>query len=147
MNSKGVFNFNKEIIFGEIGTCTGVQIVNLLPLLINLQINLVPYLVVVGAMIFGSGAWLLTRIHDQSKEKKYTKKKLLNDIKYFTPASVLGTLIFYHPALFFTTKYFLEHHRPLLFSTIVSEVIAFSLFITTMNVYRIVLFKITGKKL
>ena len=147
MISRSFLNFNKEILFGEIGTLIGIQIVDIISFAFKVKVRLIPYLTVLGAIVFGSLFWLFTRVYDKSKEGRYTIKKLLQDMEYFTPASAILTFLIYYPTLFFGTKYFLRHNRRLEFSTITSQLIAFLLFITAINVYRYVLLKVTKKKL
>jgi hypothetical protein len=145
--SKNFWDFNKELFFGEVGTLIGIQFVNLLSESYAFPIRLIPHLVVLGAMIGGSLFWLLARVYYKSKEEKYSEKKFLDDVKYFVPASTFFTFVFYYPVLFFATKYFLEHHRKLEFSTIVPQVIAFCAFIVGINIYRYILLKVEGKNL
>jgi hypothetical protein len=145
--SKHFIHFNKEILIGEVGTLLGIQFVDFLSSDSHFPIKLIPHLIVLGAIIGGSLFWLLARVYDGSKEGKYSEKKLFDDMKYFTPASTFFTFAFYYPVLFFATKYFLEHHRKLEFSTITSQVIAFLAFIIGINIYRYILLKVKGKNL
>jgi hypothetical protein len=145
--SKNFKDFNKEILFGEVGTLIGIQFFNLLSSNFSFPVRLIPHLVVFGAIIGGSLFWLLARVYDKSKEENYSQKKLFDDMKYFTPASTFFTFAFYYPVLFFGTKYFLEHHRRLEFSTIIAQLIAFSAFLIGINIYRYILLKVKGKNL
>jgi len=145
--SKGTFNFNKEILFGELGTLIGIQFVNLFSSFFYFPVKLIPHLVVLGAIVGGSLFWLLARIYDRSRKEKYSEKKFLYDVKYFTPASAFFTFAFYYPTLFFATRYFLAHHRQLEFSTIISQIIAFGLFLIGINFYRYVLIKVFKKEI
>ncbi|VVB83111.1 Uncharacterised protein [uncultured archaeon] len=145
--SKETLNFNKELLIGEIGTLAGIQFVDFLSYIFSFPIKLIPHLVVFGAIIGGSLFWVLARIYYKSKEEKYSEKKFLYDIKYFTPASAFFTFAFYYPALFFATKYFLFHHRQVEFSTIISQIIAFGLFLIGINFYRYILLKVFKKQI
>jgi hypothetical protein len=144
--SKHFKDFNKEILFGELGSLIGIQFVNLIASALYFPITLIPHLVVLGAMLGGSLSWLLARVYYRSKEEKYSEKKFFNDIKYFLPASTFFTVAFYYPVLFFATKHFLEHHQTE-FSTIVAQIIAFCAFIVGINIYRYILLKVEGKNL
>jgi hypothetical protein len=145
--SKETLNFNKEILLGEVGTLVGIQLVNLCSSIFLFPIKIIPYLVVLGAIIFGSLFWTLARIYDNSKKEGNSHKKFLSDVKYFTPASAFFTIAFYYPTLFFATKYFLEHHHQIRFSTIISQIIAFGLFLIGVNFYRFILIKVFKKQL
>lgn len=145
--SKETFNFNKELLIGEVGTLMGIQFINFLSSIFSFPIKLIPHFVVLGAIIGGSLFWLAARIYDKSKQGKYSEKKFLYDIKYFTPVSAFFTFAFYYPALFFSTRYFLTHHRQLEFSTIISQIIAFGLFMIGINLYRFLFLKVFKKDL
>jgi hypothetical protein len=145
--SKNFINFNKEILFGELGTLIGIQFVDFLSSKFSFPVNLIPHIIVLGAMIGGSLFWLLARVYYKSKEEGYSEKKFFNDIEYFAPASSLFSFIFYYPVLFFATKYFLAHHRQIEFSTIIPQILAFFAFVVGINIYRYILLKVKGKNL
>ncbi len=145
--SKETIDFNKELLFGEIGALIGIQFVDFISLFFSISISLIPHLIILGAIIGGSLFWISARIYYKSKEGNYSEKKLITDVEYFAPASAILTFTFYYPALFFSTKYFLIHHRHLEFSSIVSQTIAFLLFVIAINIYRYVLFKVFRKKI
>ena len=145
--SRESLDFNKEILIGEIGSLVGVQFVSLMSIHFSRYQNLIPFFIVLGAMILGSLFWVLARVYYKSKKEKYSEKSFFEDVKYFSPASILFTLVFYYPTLFFAVKYFLEHHRAIEFSAILSQVLAFLAFLVAINIYRYVLFKVFDKKL
>ena len=147
MLSKETLNFNKEIVFGEFGSLIGIQSTSFLSIVFHIPIKLIPYLVVLSTMVLGSSFWALTRIHDQSKKEKYTFRNLLNDVKYFAPASTIISLALYQPTLFFLTKYLLSRQIPIAISSIFSEFCAFSFFLISMNTYRFLLSQLTKKRL
>jgi hypothetical protein len=144
--SKDTLNFNKEILFGEIGALIGIQLINLVPNA-YLPPKLIPFLAVLGAIFGGSLFWLWARVYYKSKEGEYSKMKFFRDIEYFAPASTFFTFAFYYPSLFFATKYFLAHHRQIEFSIIASQIIAFALFLAGINIYRYILKKVFKKNL
>ena len=145
--SKEAIDFNKEILFGEIGALVGIQFVDFISLFFFISTRIIPHLVILGAIIGGSLFWVSARIYYRKKEGKYSEKGLIRDVEYFAPASAVLTFAFYYPALFFATKYFLAHNRHLEFSTIVSQIVAFVLFMITINLYRYFLFKIFKKRI
>jgi hypothetical protein len=145
--SKEAFDFNREILFGEVGSLLGIQFASILSIHFPRHPNLIPHFIVLGAMVMGSLFWLLARIYYKSKREKYSENKFIYDMKYFTPASAVFTLLFYYPTLFFATKYLIEHNKPIEFSAILSQVLAFAAFLTAINIYRYVLLKVFDKKL
>ena len=147
MVSKEVIDFNKELLFGELGALIGIQFIDFISIFFSVSVNLIPHLIILGAIIGGSLFWVSARIYYKSKEGNYSEKKLITDVEYFAPASAILTFTFYYPALFFSTKYFLIHNRHIEFSSIVSQIIAFSLFMIAINLYRYALLKIFKKKI
>jgi hypothetical protein len=145
--SREAFDFNKEILFGELGSLIGIQVATLLSIHFPRYPNLIPHFIVLGASVIGSLFWLMARIYYKSKKEKYSEKKFLSDIEFFTPASVLFAFLFYYPALFFTSKFLLEHHKAIEFSAILSQVVAFLVFLLAINIYRYILLKVFNKKL
>lgn len=145
--TKETINFNKEILFGEIGALVGVQLFSYIFLRLDYSINLLSYIVVIGAIIGASLFWLIMRIYDKTRKDKYPEKNIINDISYYAPAAFILTSLFYYPTLFFATKYFLEHNRMVEYSAIISQIIAFVLFLIGINIYRYILGKYYNKQL
>lgn len=145
--TRETINFNKEILFGEIGALVGVQFASYLFSRLNYSANLLSYMVVMGAIIGASLFWFTMRLYDKSRKNKYTEKKIIEDISYYTPAAFILTGLFYYPTLFFATKYFIEHNRMVEYSATVSQIIAFALFLIGINLYRYILNKYYGKEL
>jgi hypothetical protein len=145
--SKEALDFNKEILFGELGSLIGIQVATLLSIHFPRYPDLIPHFIVLGASVLGSLFWVLARIYYKSKREKYSEKSFITDMEFFTPASVLFAFLFYYPALFFTSKYLLEHHRAIEFSAILSQLAAFLIFLLAINIYRYILLKVFNKKL
>jgi uncharacterized membrane protein YeaQ/YmgE (transglycosylase-associated protein family) len=140
-------NFNKEILFGEIGAIVGIQVVSYTSLKVNYSVNLLSYMIVIGAIVGASLFWFLMRLYDKTRKNKYPEKKIISDISYYAPAAAVLTSLFYYPTLFFATKYFLEHNRIVEYSATVSQIIAFCLFLIGINIYRYILRKYYKKTL
>lgn len=145
--TKETINFNKEILFGEFGAIVGIQTVSFISSRVNYSVNLLSYMVVIGAIVGASLFWFLMRLYDKTRKTKYPEKNIIEDIEYYAPAAFVLTSIFYYPTLFFATKYFLEHNRMVEYSATISQIIAFGLFLIGINIYRYVLNKYYGKSL
>lgn len=145
--SKNLINFNKEILFGEIGAIVGIQIVDYIFSKMNYPANLFSYIIVMGAIVGASLFWFIMRIYDKTRKDKYPEKKIIEDISYYAPAAFILTSIFYYPTLFFATKYFLEHNRRVELSSTFAQIIAFGLFLLGINIYRYILNKYYHKTL
>jgi len=145
--SKDTLNFNKEILFGELGAVAGTQIGGYISSNLTDSSTIISYSVVFGALVGASLFWLVMRVYDKSKKEKYSREKFIFDLKYFTPASAFFTFTCYYPTLFLITKYLLEHKTIVMFSAIFSQFIAFSFFLLGINTYRYVLIKVFNKEL
>ena len=145
--TKETINFNKEILFGELGAIVGIQISNLLFYKLDLSVNLLSYIILIGAVVGASLFWFLMRLYDKTRKEKYSEKKIVEDISYFAPASFILTSIFYYPTLFFVTRYLIEKNSLARYITTIPQIIAFCLFLTGINIYRKILIKYYNKVL
>lgn len=142
---KSLINFNKEIVFGEIGSILGAPLFAFIVSRFSKNSDLISGSAVAGGIIGMAIFWLYARIAD--KGDKYSLKSLGDDVKYFTPAAFILAIIFYHPTLFFVSKSFLLNGERVLYSVIFAQFAAFLFFLFGMNIYRYFLMKIVGKKL
>jgi len=140
-NVKDTVNFNKEILFGEIGTLIGTQLFGHYASKIFTSPTKISVFVVLGSIICGSLFWFLMRVYDRKIRKKKSNKALAKEISYFVMASISLAVCIYYPTLFYSTRHFLVHHNVVSYSAIVSQAVAFLLFLVGMNVYRHVLIK------
>lgn len=145
MIEKSLVNFNKEIIFGEVGSVLGAPLFAFTFSKFTNNPGTIAFSAVVGGIIGMAIFWLYTRIID--KGNRYSLKRLANDVKYFTPAAFIIAVIIYHPTLFFVSKSFLLENHKVLYSVIFAQIAAFLFFLAGMNIYRYFLYKIVGKKL
>lgn len=143
--TKEAINFNKEILFGEFGSVVGTQVFGYVASKLTPSANVISYSVVIGSIIVASLFWFLMRVYDRKIKNAYSDKKIIDDISYFTPASAALTILFYYPTLFLVTKHLLENSTRVYLSAILAQIIAFSIFILGINIYRRVLIKYYGK--
>ncbi len=147
INAKNTLNFNKELIFGEMGALIGAPLASYLVSRFTSTIKFISFSAVLGGIIGGIIFWLFMRVYDKKIDKKFSIKNLAEDIIYFTPVAFLISLLMYYPILFFSSEYFLEDQHKILFSVIFAQLIAFSIFLIMMNIYRYFLAKIYKKVL
>jgi uncharacterized membrane protein YeaQ/YmgE (transglycosylase-associated protein family) len=145
--TRETINFNKEILFGEVGAIAGIQIVSFTSSRVDYSVNLLSYMIVIGAIVGASLFWFLMRLYDKTRKNKYSEEKIIEDITCYAPAAFVLTSLFYYPTLFFATKYFLEHNRMVEYSATISQIIAFGLFLIGINIYRYIINKYYGKSL
>ncbi|MFA5953196.1 MAG: hypothetical protein WC812_01245 [Candidatus Pacearchaeota archaeon] len=145
--SKSFFNFNKEIIFGEIGAIFGAQIFGYVFSKTNISVNWISGLIVLGSIIGASLFWTCTRIYDKFTRKEFSRKKFGQDILYFTPAAFLLTCLIYYPSLFTISKHLLLENYKEVYSIALSQLLSFLFFLISINLYRYILSKMTKKEL
>lgn len=145
--SRDAIDFNKEILFGEIGALIGAQLVSHISKGMAASDRTISFFVVIGSIIGAAIFWLATRIYDQERDHEFTTKGLMNDIAYFTPVAFILTLILYYPTLYFFSEYLLSHYTGLAILVIMAQSIAFLLLLAGLNFYRYLLFKYKGKVL
>jgi len=147
LTNKNFFNFNKELIFGEVGALVGAPSVSYLTSQITESVNIISSSAVAGAMFGAASFWLIMRVYDDTRDHHLSLKEFAEDIAYFTPVAFFLTCLIYYPLLFFISRYFIKHTVGVLSSVVFSQFIAFALFFISMNVYRYFLLKVVGKRL
>ncbi len=85
INTKNTINFNKEIIFGEIGALIGTPLSSYIISKFIPSVRAIAFSAVLGGIIGGALFWLFMRSYDKKIEKKFSVKNLAEDIIYFTP--------------------------------------------------------------
>ncbi len=145
--SRAALDFNKEILFGELGAITGAQVFGYISSKSGSSHSLTTILVVAGAMIGSAAFYLASRFYHQKKAKEFSINKFRTDLLYFTPVALTLTIGIYYPSLYFLEKYFLEKIHTIILSTFLAQTLAFVFFLTGINIYRIILLKSFKRKL
>lgn len=145
---ESTFNFNKELIFGEIGSFVGSPLLAYFVSNFTDTAKYISFGAVVGGIIGASIVFLATRIWDRSYgQKTYSIKQLAGDLAYFTPVAFLLALIVYYPVLFFLSKYLILNDHQIGISVIFAQFIAFGLIVIALNFYRVLLKRVSGREL
>lgn len=147
MISKSVINFNKELLFGEIGAMVGAQVFGFFAYILAASNSIISAAATAGAIIGAAIFFLSLRIYDKVKEHEFSKAKFANDLLYFTPVAFMLTVFVYYPMLFFADRYLLNNQHHVVYATFVAQLIAFICFLVGINIYRYVLIKLVGKRL
>jgi len=144
---KTTLDFNREILFGECGALllAGPSASAVAHFTRNAAI--ISSSAVAGTLIGGALFWLAARIYDTVREKRFDAKTLASDIGYFTPAAVILGFLVYDPSIYLTSHYLLKQGDRVGRSVIAGQVVAFALFLSCMNIYRMLLLKLKGKRL
>lgn len=147
MVSKSFINFNKEILFGEIGALAGAQVFGYFAYLLTDKVNRISASATLGALIGAAVFFLSLRAYHKICENDFCGRKFAKDLFYFTPVAFVLSIGVYYPALFFIDRYLLNIHFHVVSATFIAQAIAFFCFLVGINVYRYLLLKLTGRKL
>ncbi|MEK6945545.1 MAG: hypothetical protein AABW63_02015 [Nanoarchaeota archaeon] len=144
---RSFIDFNKELFFAEVGATLGTPLFAFLVSRFSHNVSTISASAVLGG-IFGSAVlWIVTRVYDKNKTRRYSVKNFANDVLYFTPVAFLVSVLFYYPTIFFLSRHFIRLDHRVFTSVVFSQLIAFCLFVTFMNIYRYLLYTKTGKEL
>jgi hypothetical protein len=141
-------SFNKEILFGELGSLFAAPTISSLISQVSSNVKIISLSAVFGAIIGASLFWLIMRIYDRKKRDELTMAGMTNDFIYLTPGASMLTLLVYYPTLYsLSYNNIISGRYGVAISVIISQVIAFSMFLIAINIYRIVLKKFFNKML
>jgi uncharacterized membrane protein YeaQ/YmgE (transglycosylase-associated protein family) len=145
--NKIVIDFNKEVLIGEIGALVCAPLFGLIGSLIMGSPNFVSLATLIGSIFGGCVSMLIARIHDEKKYKRFSTRKLMRDISFYTPAAFLiAGLISYPILLIVTHTLFMIGHISYL-SSFIGELSGFVVFLILINVYRYALSRLLNKEL
>lgn len=133
---QSTFEFNKEMIFAEFGAFLGAPLLPLIITLFTSDTIVLSLSTLLGAQIGATIVWLIMRTYHQKRRKTFTLRKMSKDILYFTPVASIIAILTYYPVLFYLTHYFLSNGTNIVLSALPSQIIAFTIFLAAMNVYR-----------
>ena len=141
------YHFNREILIGECGALAAVNI--MAPLISHLtrDATTISTAAVVATLAGGSVGWLAARVYDKVRDRTFTAKAMASDIGYFTPAAILFGFLVYDPAIYLVSHHLLTRGFGGWLAVVLGQVVAFSLFLAALNLYRAVLLKYRGKSL
>ncbi|MEX2017228.1 MAG: hypothetical protein WD876_02040 [Candidatus Pacearchaeota archaeon] len=145
--SKEAINFNKEFLFGEVGAIIGAPLASYIGSRFTSSIDTIATVTVIGAAIGASLFWLGMRVHDRLNQIKTSKKNFVKDLLYITPIASLFVFLIYYPSLFLLSRHLLENDYRAVSSAIISQMSAYVLFLSAINIYRYAVLKLTGRKL
>ena len=142
-----LFDFNKEIIFGEIGALLGSSLGAYFSFLIWQNEKLIPTFSVVGSMLGSTLFFLSTKIYNKRKRKELSLRNLIHDLMYYTPVAASLRIFIGYPLLYFFTRYFVRSDIGAFYSGALGEFLSFLIFLFLINMYRIILFRFFKKKI
>jgi len=140
-------HFNKEQIYAGFFAILGAPIFGYLMSLFTTTPTIISASAMVGGVIGSSTCWLLLRVKYGNIRGDFSGKKLTRDIMCYTPAATVIGLITDHPILFFLSWFLLDMGMWVIPATIIAQVVAFTTYLTGINMYRVLLEKYTGRRL
>jgi hypothetical protein len=144
---KTTLDFNREILFGECGALLAANPAAEVASHFSGNPTIISTAAVAGTLVGGALFWLVARIYDKVRQKTFDTRSIASDIGYLTPAAVILGFVVYDPAIYLTSHHLLTSGERVLASVLLGQLVAFSLFLACMNVYRILLIRISGKVL
>jgi len=144
---QSTLNFNKELLLGE---CGALLVANFGAVAVSHythRAGVISASAVVGTLLGGTLFWLGARIWDQVRAKSFHARGLASDIGYFTPGAIVLGFLVYDPAIYLTSHHFLLLGGQVGWAVVGGQILAFGLFLISMNLYRAVLLKVRGKRL
>ncbi|VVB70506.1 Uncharacterised protein [uncultured archaeon] len=145
--SQATIDFNKELIFGEIGSFIGAAILSYSSTALNFTPNMISLSAVVGSISGSTIFFLSMRVYDKTRKNDFTTRKFAEDLAYFTPAAFVIACLSYYPIIFFMSRYFIENQIYGLISVVASQLVGFIVVLILLNVYREILIKTIRKTL
>jgi len=139
---KRIFDFNKEILFGEFGALISAPIAAFIASQFTKSASFISAVAVLGSLAGASLFWIAMRAFDEKRRHELSVNHLATDVGYFTPAAFLTTLLFYYPTLFFLSRHMINQDYRIVSSVMLSQILAFSMFLIVMNLYHHYLWKI-----
>lgn len=142
-----LFDFNKEIIFGEIGALLGSSLGAYLSFLISGNEKFIPTFSVVGSMLGSTTFYLSTKVYNKRKRKELSLRNLIRDLVYYTPVAAPLRIFIGYPLLYFFTRYFVKIGIGPFYSGAIGEFLSFLIFLAMINIYRVILFYVFKKRI
>jgi hypothetical protein len=144
---QSTLNFNKELLVGECGALLLANVT--VPTLSHFTPNatVLSSAAVAATLAGGSLSWIAVRIYDQLRAKTFTRKSLAGDLGYFTPAAILFGFGVYDPVIYLLSHFLLLHEIGPWAAVMIAQLLAFLLFLVSLNAYRLSLFRLRGKML
>jgi hypothetical protein len=138
-------NFNKQLLFAEIGAVVGTPLASSIAAHFTAHASAISLAAVLGGLVCGSGFWLMVKFRDEHRRGAATVRHLAGQIALFTPAASVVAFLVYHPTVFFMTRHLVAQGHPAALAALTGQMTAFGLFVVALNIYRIVLRRVAGK--
>jgi hypothetical protein len=145
--SQSLIDFNKQILFGETGALVGTPLAPFFTARFTTDPSIISFSAVLGGLVAGSIGWLIVKVRDEKRHGANSVLDLTSQIALFSPAAFLVGLTVYQPTLFLVARHLIKDGERVVYSALISQFAAFSLFLVAINLYRIALHRFAGKRI
>jgi hypothetical protein len=141
-------DFNKEVVYGEIGAVLGSAIASAITshFFSSSRVRIAQF-AVVGSILGGGLLFLLKKIKNKRRRGEPILKSIIHDLKYFTPAAAIIACFICYPTLYYLMKYFVKIGWQTFPAGAISELVSFCIFFCCVNLYRFTLSKLFHKNI
>ena len=145
--NRRLIDFNKEVLFGEVGGIIGAPLVGFLASIFSARPGILASFTLVGSITGAAILWLSARIYDRKKRKQFSVLKLGEDIAFYTPVAFTIAFFVCYPSIFLISRFLLRKGLPVVVSSASAEFSAFLMFLIAINIYRFLLIIFFDKSL
>jgi hypothetical protein len=145
--SKRCVDFNKQVLFGEIGALVGTPLFPYVASRWTSDPDVISSFAVIGGLVTGSAFWLVVKVYDEKRRGAHSAWRLAGQIAWFTPAAFVVGLMTYQPTLFLVARWMIRGGAVLIVAVLTSQALAFGLFLGAMNIYRLAVHQIMGERM
>jgi hypothetical protein len=138
--SKRFVDFNKQLLFGEIGALMGTPLFPLITSHVTDDPTIISFSAVAGGLVAGSVFWLVVKVYDERKRGLLSVRYLAGQMAWFSPAAFILGLMVYQPTLFLVSRHLIKSGAWVVLAVVASQILAFALFLVAMNLYRLVIY-------
>jgi len=143
--SRGFIQFNQAILWGEVGSLIGIPLFPWIVSQFTAHAAMIAGSAVMGGMVSGSICWLIVKINHEQASGRRAAWNLARKIAYFSPAAFVIGATTYQPTLFLVSYWLINHGDAAVYAVLVSQALAFGLFLAAMNLYRLAIHRLTAE--
>ena len=140
-------DFNKEILYGEVGAILGAAILSAIISHFSSSRVTIAQFAVVGSIVGGGSLFIFKKIKNKIRRGEPILRSIIQDLIYFTPAATPIAVFISYPFLYYLMKFFVKNQWDTFVAGAVSELAGFVIFISCINFYRLGLIKLFHKNL
>jgi hypothetical protein len=102
---------------------------------------------IIGSLVGGGSLFLLKKVKNKIRRGEPILKSITYDLKYFTPAAAVISILIGYPILYYLMKFLVKSGWRGFPAGALSELVGFTVFICCINIYRNTLIKFFKKNI